>query len=161
MYIYIGKIVNTHGIKGEVRILSDIEYKNEIFKKGNFLYIGADKTKLTINTYRVHKNFDMVTFDGINDINEVLKYKNELVYIKKEEINIDGYFDYELIGMEVYTDKSIGKVISIQSNGKQKLLEIEGKKIYLIPKVDAFIKKIDLENRIIYINLIEGLIDED
>jgi len=161
MYINIGKVVNTHGIKGEVRILSDIEYKDEIFKNGNSLYIGKEKTKMIINTYRVHKSFDMVTFGGINDINEVLKYKGDTVYIKKEEVNIDGYFDSELIDFDVYTNKSIGKLLSIRKNGTQKLLEIKGKKIYLVPKVDAFIKNIDFENKIIYINNIEGLIDED
>lgn len=161
MYIYIGKIVNTHGIKGEVRILSDIEYKKEIFKKGNSLYIGKEKIKMTINTYRVHKNFDMVTFNGINDINEVLKYKGGSVYIKKEEVNIDGYFDSELIDFEVYTDRIVGKIVSIRNHGVQKLLEIQGKKLYLVPKVESFIKNIDFENKIIYINNIKGLIDED
>ena len=161
MYINIGKLVNTHGIKGEVRILSDIEYKNEIFKIGNSLYIGKEKIKMTISTYRVHKNFDMVTFNGINDINEVLKYKGDAIYIKRDEINIDGYFDSELIDFQVYTDKSIGKLFAIRKNGTQKLLEIKGKKIYLVPKVEAFIKNIDFENKIIYINNIEGLIDEN
>ena len=73
--IKIGKIVNTHGIKGEIRIISDFKYKKDVFKVGNILYVDDDK--LEINSYRVHKNFDMVTFNGINDINEVLKYKNE------------------------------------------------------------------------------------
>lgn len=160
MYIYIGKIVNTHGIKGEVRILSDNYYKKEIFKINNHLYIGKNKELLIINTYRVHKNFDMITFNGINNINDVLKYKGENVYIKKEEIEIDGYFDEELIGLEVYTDKLIGKIKEIRK-GYQDLFVIEGKKEYLIPKIEPFIKNIDIENKKIYINNIEGLIDEN
>ena len=160
MDIYVGKIVNTHGIKGEVRILSDIDYKKDVFKIGNTLYIGKNKTPLIINTYRVHKNFDMVTFTSINDINEVLKYKGENVYIKKDEIKIDGYFDEELIDLEVYTDKLIGIVKEIRK-GYQDLLVVVGKKEYLIPKIDVFINKIDIEDKKIYINSIEGLIDED
>lgn len=160
MNIYIGKIVNTHGIKGEIRILSDIDYKKDIFKIGNTLYIGKNKTPLIIKTYRVHKNFDMVTFNEINDINEVLKYKGENVYINKDEIKIDGYFDEELIGLEVYTDKLIGTVKDIRK-GYQDLLVIEGKKEYLIPKIEPFINKIDIEDKKIYINSIEGLIDEN
>ena len=160
MDIYVGKIVNTHGIKGEVRILSDIDYKKDVFKIGNTLYIGKNKTPLIINTYRVHKNFDMVTFTSINDINEVLKYKGENVYIKKDEIKIDGYFDEELIDLEVYTDKLIGTVKEIRK-GYQDLLVVVGKKEYLIPKIDVFINKIDIEDKKIYINSIEGLIDED
>lgn len=160
MDIYIGKIVNTHGIKGEIRILSDIDYKKDIFKIGNTLYIGKNKTPLIIKTYRVHKNFDMVTFNDINDINEVLKYKGENVYINKNEIKIDGYFDEELIGLEVYTDKLIGVVKEIRK-GYQDLLVIEGNKEYLIPKIEPFINKIDIEDKKIYINSIEGLIDEN
>ena len=71
--IYIGKIVNTHGIKGEVRILSDFEYKEEVFKINNKLIV--DNNELIIKSYRKHKNYDMVTFEGIDDINDVLKYK--------------------------------------------------------------------------------------
>ena len=85
-YIIIGKIVNTHGIKGELRILSDFKYKDKIFKKGFPLYIGYTKEKEIINTYRPHKQFDMVTFNNYNNINEVLKYKGEYVFINKEDL---------------------------------------------------------------------------
>lgn len=160
MYIYIGKIVNTHGIKGEVRIISDINYKKDVFKINNNVYIGKNKIKETINSYRVHKNFDMITFTNINDINDVLKYKGENIYIKKDEIKITGYFDEELIGLDVITDHIIGKVKEIQK-GFQKIIVVEGKKEYLIPYVDAFIKKIDINDKKIYINEIEGLINEN
>ena len=63
----IGKFVNTHGIKGEIRIKSDFSRKDLIFKKGNYIYINNNK--FLIKSYRVHKNYDMLTFDGINNIN--------------------------------------------------------------------------------------------
>lgn len=154
---YIGKITNTHGIKGEVKILSDIKYKNLVFKKNQELIVNNDT--LIINTYRVHKNYDMVTFIGINDINDVLKYKGKDVYanIEKDD-NIMFKEDY--IGKDIYTDKKIGTVIDVVNNGAQDLLVVEynNRKCY-IPNVDSFIKKI--EDNKIYINLIEGLLDED
>ena len=61
-YIYVGKIVNTHGIKGEIRILSDFKYKNEIFKENFKLYIGTQKQEMIIKNYRKHKMYDMVLF---------------------------------------------------------------------------------------------------
>lgn len=156
---YIGKITNTHGIKGEVKILSDIKYKELVFKKNQELIINNDT--LIINTYRTHKNYDMITFVGINDINDVLKYKGKNVYanIEKKE---DIMFKEDYIGMNIYTDKKIGEVIDVVNNGAQDLLVIKynNKKIY-IPNVDSFIKKIDNKNKIIYINLIEGLLDEN
>ena len=80
-YIYVGEIVNTHGIKGEVRLVSNFERKDLVFKNGFNIYIGNNKEKMIINTYRVHKNFDMLTFIGLNDINDVIIYKGENVYI--------------------------------------------------------------------------------
>ena len=116
-YIIIGKIVNTHGIKGELRILSDFKYKDKIFKKGFPLYIGHTKEKEIINTYRPHKQFDMVTFNNYNNINEVLKYKGEYVFINKEdlELNSNQYLNEDLIGLDVITqNKSLGTLKKIE-----------------------------------------------
>lgn len=159
-YVYLGKITNTHGIKGEIRILSDFSNKDVVFKKGFNIYIGKEKIKETINTYRVHKNYDMVTLIGYDDINDVLKYKGSLVYINKEDIK-GIIVDEDYIDMEVYTDKYIGKITDILK-GKEDIFVIENEdKKYLVPNVDYFIKNIDLENKKIYINNIKGLIDED
>ena len=73
--IYIGKIVNTHGIKGELRILSNFSSKNKVFIPQMPIYI--DNQKEIINSYRHHKMFDMITLKNYNNINEVLKYKGK------------------------------------------------------------------------------------
>lgn len=162
-YIYIGDIVNTHGIKGEVKILSHFKYKSSVFIKGTSLYIGKQKEKLIINSYRKHKIFDMVTFVGITDINEVLKYKGEPVYVDKNEIKIDGILNEDLINMDVYGDDSfIGKVTDILNNGVYDILVIENdNNKNLIPNIDEFIKNIDIDTKRIDINKIEGLINEN
>ncbi|MFV0249910.1 MAG: ribosome maturation factor RimM [Bacilli bacterium] len=161
-YIFIGTIVNTHGIKGEVRISSDVEYKKLIFKSGMKIYIGNNHEELIISKYRYHKIYDMVIFEDLNDINEVICFKGEKVFINKDDIQIEGYFDEDYIGLLVHTDHLIGEVIKVLNNNGQKLLLIKGKnRNYYIPKVDDFINKIDLEKKCIYINEIPGLIDED
>ena len=154
---YIGKITNTHGIKGEVKILSNIKHKDLVFKKNNKLII--DDIELVINSYRVHKNYDLVTFKDINDINDVLKYKGKKVYFNEK---LDVLFDEDYIGLEVYTDKYVGIIKDIINNGANDIFVIynEDKKYY-IPNVSAFIKKIDFKEKRIYINTIEGLIDEN
>ena len=81
--IYIGKIVSTHGIKGELRIISDFEYKDKVFIVGNKLIINDNTYK--IRSYRKHKNFDMVTLNDYKDINEVLFLLKSKVYFKEEE----------------------------------------------------------------------------
>lgn len=162
-YIYIGNIVNTHGIKGEVRILSNFKYKDNIFKKNFKIYIGNKKEEQIINTYRVHKMFDMITLKDFNNINDVLKFKGMKVYINKEDLNIDGYFDEEIIGLSAYVDsKYIGKVTEIMKNINYDILVIKDNQIKnLVPNLPEFIEKIDLENNKIMIKNIEGLINEN
>lgn len=156
--LYIGNLVNTHGIKGEVKIISDFKYKEVIFKKGSNIYINDNKYK--IKSYRHHKNYDMVTFEGINDINEVLSLKGSKVYVDKEEFNFPGILNEDLYGKKVY-DKNqyIGTLKKIEKNVNQELLVIENKnKTYLIPYVDEFVKDI---NEDIHLDLIKGFIDEN
>lgn len=144
-YIYIGKIVSTHGIKGEVKIISDFFEKDKIFKKGFKLYLTPLYHEEIINTYRVHKNYDMVTFDGYNDINEVLKYIGMGVYIKRSDLDLkeDEYLLNDLIGYKVYEDsKLLGKVSSISYNNNV-LLKIDDK--FYIPFIDEFIEKVDVK----------------
>ena len=162
-YIYVGDIVNTHGIKGELRILSDFKYKDKIFIHDFNLYVGRSKELMTIDTYRKHKEYDMVKFYEVEDINDAIAYKGDKVYINKDDIKIDGYFNEDLIGLNVYeNDKYIGNVETIIKNNSQELFVIKNDdKKFLIPYVDEFIKKIDLDNKKIEVELIEGLIDEN
>ena len=157
--LYIGKVVNTHGIKGEVRIISDFKYKEMIFQKGNHLYIDDDN--LVINTYRVHKNYDMVTFEGINDINEVLKYKGKNVYIDRNEYIFPDVLNEDLIGTKVYGQgKLVGVLSEIIKNANQEIMIIKnGDKKYMIPYVDEFVKSISTDK--IEVNVIEGLLNEN
>lgn len=151
--IYIGKIVNTHGIKGEIRILSDFKYKNEIFKVNNYLYI--DNIKYQIKSYRVHKNYDMVTLDNYNNINDVLFLKNKKVYSLREYVK--EILPEDLIGYKIIKDdKEYGIVKYIMKNTVQDILVTDSNiKIIFI---DKFILKIDNENKKI---LVGGMFDEN
>ena len=157
-YILIGKIVNTHALKGEVRLISDFEYKEKVFVINNELYIGKEKDKETIETYRKHKKFDMVKFKGIETINEVIKYKGQKVYILKETLNLgeDEILIDELINMQViFNDKILGEVEEYRNDSGNKIIKVSGK---YIPYNKNFIEKIDKKERKIYYKNIEGLI---
>ena len=162
-YIYIGDIVNTHGIKGEVKIISHFKFKSSVFIKGTSLYVGRGHERLVINSYRHHKIFDMVTFVGIDDINDVLKYKGESVYIDRNEITIDGILNEDLISMDVYGDDSfLGRVTDILNNGVYDILVIDNNGVKsMVPNIDEFVLSIDVSSRRININMIEGLINEN
>lgn len=159
-YLCIGKLVNTHGIKGEVRIISNFRHKNKIFIKGFKFYIGKEKKEYELETYRVHKKFDMVVFKDNYDINLVECLKGSLVYVNKNEIKQDSgeILAINLIGYDLLIeDKSIGIVEDVIDNGATEILVTEDN--IMIPYVESFIKNIDKEKRIIEINNIKGLID--
>ena len=156
-YIYIGKIVNTHGIKGEVRILSRFDFKEKVFVPNTLIYIGEEKIEEKIVSYRKHKSFDMVLLGGINDINDVLKYKGKNVYISSSSLKLSDneILDEDLIGFTaLYENKEIGIVNDIMDYGN-KVLKINES---LIPYNENFILKLDKENKKIYLKNVEGLI---
>ncbi len=158
--VYIGELVNTHGIKGEVRILSDFEYKDVVFRKGNIIYI--DDNKYEILSYRVHKKFDMVTLSNITSIDDAINLKGKSVYINKDDYKFDGYLNSELIGLDVYNiDEYKGKVVEILKTSTNDLLVVDGKKRHMIPNIPEFIKCIDLDNKKIIAYYIKGLDNEN
>ncbi len=160
--IKIGKIVNTHGIKGELRLLSKFPYKNKVFINNMKIYIDKKDIEV-INTYRKHKNFDMITLKGYSNINEVLKYKGKYVYVDNNDIALDNnkYLDEDLIGLNViYEDNDKGIITDIERYDKTVLFNIKGNdKEYLIPYNDNLIDKIDINDKKIYIKDIKGLFE--
>lgn len=156
--IYIGRLVNTHGIKGEVKILSDFKYKDVIFNNGSIFYINGDRYRVV--SYRRHKNFDMVMFEGIHNINDVIPLKGSDIYIDRDDYVFEGYLNEDLYGKKVYDgDRYIGVLESIEKTlASEILVVVNGEKKYLIPFVDEFVKKIDDD---IHLKLIKGFIDED
>mgnify|MGYP004537761393 FL=1 len=160
-YIYLGKIVNTHGIKGEVRIISNFRYKSRVFVKGFTIYIGKKKDKEVIDSYRVHKNYDMIVMKEYANINEVLKYKGEAVYIKKDDLKLERgeVLDEDLIGMKVFMNgEEKGKVSKVLREKQDRLVVVNDRGKYYIPYVKGVVKEINLKEGII-LEDISGLFD--
>jgi 16S rRNA processing protein RimM len=157
--LYIGKIVSAHGIKGEIKVKSSFKEKDLVFKPKNKIYINNQE--FTINTYRVHKKLDMLTFDGFTNINEVLPFIGSNIYLKREEINAELESDF--IGcVAIFEDKEIGFVKDLVNNSKYNLLLIKNdNKEFYIPLLDNFILKKDLPNKKIILQNVRGLIDEN
>lgn len=156
--LYIGDLVGTHGIKGEIKIISNFKYKNEVFEKNSVIYIKD--TSYIINSHRIHKKYDLITLQGFDNINDVLQLKNNKVFINREDYTFSGPLNEDLYGKKVYNyDKYIGLLDTIIQNSSQELLIVKNNnKKYLIPYVDEFVEKIDES---IHLKLIKGLIDED
>jgi len=162
-FIYIGKIVNTHGIRGEIRLLSDFDKKDKVFVPNMTLYIGRKKEIVKITSYRKHKNFDMICLEGYHDINEVLRFKGLYAYVKREDLNLENgeLLEEDYIGMDAwYQENYFGKVTDIENRGRgNKIIVIEkDSKRILIPFQDAFIENISISKKSIYFKNVEGLI---
>lgn len=158
-YLYIGKLVNTHGIKGEVRILSNFRHKDKVFIKGFKFYVGKDKKEYVVETYRKHKNFDMVVFKDNYNINLIEHLKGSFVYINKDELKLDKnkFLSVDLIGFDVIiNDKTIGVIEDTLDTPANEVLVLDNN--VMIPYVDAFIKKVDIENKKVFVNDVKGLL---
>lgn len=150
--VVLGKYVNTHGIKGEIRIKSSFPYKSKVFKINNEIII--DNKNYIIKSYRVHKDYDMVTLEGINSINDIPFPKNTKVYIDRDKYLLKNeYLDSDLIGFIVYNSKLEREVLDIVYISKNKKL-IQTSEGYIPFEL---VKNIDLDNKKIIVEEVEGL----
>lgn len=166
-YIRIGRMINTHGIKGEIKIRSYSDFDEQRYVKGNTVYmkVNEEMMPLTVKSYRVHKGFPLVSFEELKDINAVEKYRECELYITddmREELD-EGYYYDELEGLDAYDTEGnlLGTTIGIEeTNGAQDNLRIETKsgKTFLVPYIEEFIVEVDLDENRIVIAMQEGLL---
>ncbi|MGM8214447.1 ribosome maturation factor RimM [Bacillaceae bacterium W0354] len=165
----VGKIVNTHGINGEVRVIAVTDFE-ERFDPGSRLFFfnegQSEPEELIVKTHRKHKQFDLLSFENFNSINDVERFKGGKLKVSHSDLNEldEGEFYYhEIIGCDVIssTGHPIGKVKEILSPGANDVwvVQRDGKKDALIPYIDSIVKQIDIEKREIVIDVMEGLLD--
>lgn len=158
--IYIGKIVSTHGIKGEIKLLSDFPYKEKAFHVGSEILI--DYKPYQIKSYRKHKNYDMITLEGYSDINDVLFLMKKKVYKQREDLHLaeDEVLDSDLVSYKIVTTTGeVGHIKEIfMASPTNKILRIEllGREV-LVPFSSPFVTKIDKKFQTITISLVEGM----
>ena len=124
------------------------------------------KIELKIKSIRFHKNFAIIKFDGIDDINELMQYKGQRLFVPKQialnKLEKDEFLIQDLIGCIVYNENNekIGEVTNISTNSSQDLLNIKNLigKVDLVPFVNEFFPVVDIENKKIIIKPIEGLL---
>jgi len=146
--VYVGYISGPFGIKGELKIISDSNHLDKIFKEGNNLII--DNNEYQIIKYHFHKHH-LVTFEGFEDINLINDLVKKDVYIKRESINLnDGEYLYaDLIGCKIVDDgKKIGVVTDLLYNKKNIYIKSNN---LIIPLVSKYFEKLDFENKIVYV----------
>ena len=165
----VGKLVNTHGIQGEVRVISRTDFPDERYKKGKSLFLFMPSTKepleLVIKSHRPHKNFDLLTFEGYDNVNQVEMMKNGILKVPDSQrgtLKEGEYYFQDIIGCVVFTidGDQIGKVTEILTPGANDVWVIKsgtGKEI-LIPYIEDVVKRVDIKEKIVFIEPMEGLL---
>ena len=170
-YFNVGKIVNTQGLQGEMRVLSVTDFAEERFKKGNILALFDKKDQFVMDveiaSHRKVKNFDIIKFKGMYHINDIEKFRDFTLKVREEDLTDleDGEFYYhEIIGLDVYEgDTLIGQVKEILQPGANDVWVVKrkGKKDLLLPYIPPVVLDVDVAAGRIEVELMEGLDDED
>ena len=157
----IGQIVNTFGIKGEVKVYPYTDDINQ-FKKIKKVYINNEEKE--IESVKFHKNNVILKIKGIDNMTEAENLRNTVIEANRstKKLPENTYYIADLINLDVYTDENnfLGKVKDIYNTGANDIYSIEtpeGKEI-LLPAIKDVIKQIDIENKKIIVHILKGLI---
>jgi 16S rRNA processing protein RimM len=167
--LWVGKVVKTQGIKGEVRVLTGGENAGT-FREGNAVYLedgqGRRKT-LTVQSSRLHRRLTIISFREIKRIEEAEELVGCSVFINKENLQDlppDEFYWHQLIGLQVRTEEGldVGTLEEVFSTGSNDVFVVRKKgQEVLIPATDEVVRKIDLDGKTLVIRPLEGLLPED
>ena len=153
-----GKIVNTHGIRGEVKIVPWAD-SAEFLCGLSTLYV--DGKPIAVRSARVHKGNAIVLLEGINDVNEAMLLKNKVVCLHRDDVELDedAFFLADIIGLDVVDEagNKLGKLAEILSPSLQDVYVVKGDREILIPAVPEFILETNVAEGYIKVRLIEGM----
>lgn len=159
-YLEIGTIVNTHGVRGELKLLPR-DIGAEVLADCKTLYI--DDRARTPRSPRVHKGCLLFRLDGVPDLDAALGYKGKTVSVHRADLSLpEGvYLPAELMGMAVTdaeTGKDLGRIAEVMAYPGHDVYLVRGRKEFMVPAVPAFIAEIDLPGDTMRIHVWEGLI---
>ena len=168
-YISIGKILNFHGINGEVKVGFSKGKENQL-KATKVFFVKRDGiyNKLIVKSLRFHKNFALIKFDGIDSIDDTLEYKGSLLFVEtsaiRKSLEKDEFLVDDLVNLIAINtnEEVIGSVVAINKyNTSSDLLVIKTQdgREHLIPFVKELVPVVDLKSNKVVINVIEGLLD--
>lgn len=171
LLLWVGRIVKTQGIKGQVRLYASSEGGTGLFAKGTILYLqspkGGEKRRLTVKSCRAHRSFAILGFVEVGGIEEAQELVGHSAFVDKESLAslpANEFYAYQLIGMQVKTegDVPIGTLEETFPTGSNDVFVVrkDGQEI-LLPATDEVIIRVDLEKKEMTVRLLEGLLPED
>lgn len=157
-YLEAGRITNTHGIKGEVKIEAWTD-DAEFLRQFKVLYIDNKPVKVTES--RVHKGFLLARLEGVDDVNAAMVLKNKTVYFDRSDAKLPngGFFLADLMGAKVIDEvgSELGVLEDILEMPAGNIYVVKGEREILIPAVPEFIVDTDIKGAVITVRLIDGM----
>ena len=161
----VGVITTTHGVRGEVKVFPTTDPERFLDLEYVILDAGREMKKLEIRNVKFFKNLVILKFNGIDNINDIEKYKGKRLLVDREhavKLKKDEYFIADMIGMDVFTEDGelFGALKDVMETGANDVYIIEmsdGKEV-LVPAIKQCILDVDIENRKMVIHLLEGLV---
>lgn len=166
-YISVGKILNFHGVRGEAKV-GYSRNQQEFMKSLKNVFILKDGVYMpfTVKSIKFNNKFAIIKFTGIDSVNEIIEYKNCLIFVDettvRENLDEDEFLIDELVGMKVLCEgKQVGIVIGVSNNGVNDLLSVKSntQKVSLVPFVKAIVLDVNIKNKEIVVDNIQGLIE--
>lgn len=163
-YLEAGKIVTTHGIRGEVKIMPYTDYP-ELLCEFDRLFIGKNHEEIAIERSRAFKGMVIAKLEGVNTPEDASKLRNTILYMHRDDLELDEdtYFIQDLIGIEVHdadTDFVYGKIADVMQTGANDVYVINGAdREYLIPAIPEVVISTDIDGNIMTIRPLEGLFE--
>lgn len=167
-YIAVGMITSAHGLRGEVKVELHTDFP-ERFAPDEVVYLGEALQKVTIQSARPHQGQMLLVFQGIDSRTAADALRNVWIFIPEEEavdLEEDTYFVHDIIGLSVQTTAGtlLGTVEQVLFTGANDVYVVETpdepRREILLPAIDEVIKNVDLENGILTVELLPGLLDE-
>lgn len=166
-YVSVGKILNFHGVRGEAKV-GYSKSQRDFMERLSDVYVLKDNEyiPLSVKNIKFNNKFAIIKFDGINSVNDIVEYKNCLIFVAEDEIreklDEDEFLIDELVGMNVMCEgKKLGVVIGVSNNGANDLLTVKSNshKVCLVPFVKAIVPKVDIKTNEVTVENIQGLIE--
>lgn len=166
--LQVGVITSTHGIKGEVKVFPTTDDPTRYsYLKDVILDTGKEKLDLKVSGVKYFKQYVIVKFKGINDINDIEKYKGSTLWVTRENavpLEENEYFIADLIGLKVITDEGeeFGELTDVMQTGANDVYVVEtykDKTEVLLPVIDECVLDVNLEEGTVTVHIMEGLLD--
>jgi 16S rRNA processing protein RimM len=161
-FLEIGKIVSTHGLHGDMRVVYWCD-SPEFLCEFDVLYLGKDKKEVNVTSARVSKNVVIMHLDGVETVESAQNLRNQILYMSRDQVELPQgtYFYQDLIGLKVIdaeNGKEYGILNDIQETGANDIYEVKNDEGSVwIPAIPQVIEKTDIENNVLLIKPMEGL----